>query len=117
MARFLLFKMHHFKDYYALQNKYYFFLVIEFGEGKLGGGKNKKNGILYAPGLLLHRFHTFLKLKSIIFNCGFSIKVTREKIGENCLNYALFRSEKCPHFYYKNIMVLLRTLFGTKENL
>ena len=75
MARFLLFKMHHFKDYYALQNKYYFFLVIEFGEGKLGGGKNKKNGILYAPGLLLHRFHPFFSIKINYFQLRFLYKI------------------------------------------
>ena len=47
--------------------------------------KNKKIRILYTPEILIHRFIHFFKLKSIIFNCGFSIKVTCEKLEDLCI--------------------------------
>ena len=50
----MLFKLHPFIIYYALQYKYKktMSLVLEFGEGnqkKIEGGKNKKFGIIYTP--------------------------------------------------------------------
>ena len=66
----MLFKMHHFRDYYALQYNYkknYVLLVIEFGEGnkkKLRGvGKNQK--IIYTPALMLTKKGIFLR-KSLL---------------------------------------------------
>ena len=41
-ATFMLFKMHHFSDYYALQYKYSKIMSFEFEENHIWGRKSKK---------------------------------------------------------------------------